>query len=136
MPENVAFQLSNPPTLAAPAGYSHLATVGAGRLVFVSGQVALDDKGNMVGKDDFRAQARQVFENLRAALEAAGASFRDVIKLNTYVVDIAGLAHFRAVRDEYVNTANPPASTALQVQRLFRPEFLLEVEAIAAVKVR
>lgn len=134
MSDEAAFQLSSPATLAPPAGYSHLATVGSGRLVFVSGQVALDDKGNIVGKDDFRAQARQVFENLRAALEAAGASFRDVIKLNSYVVDIAGLAHFRAVRDDYVNTANPPASTAVQVQRLFRPEFLLEVEAIAVVK--
>jgi enamine deaminase RidA (YjgF/YER057c/UK114 family) len=134
MSSEAAFQLSSPATLAPPVGYSHLATVGAGRLVFVSGQVALDNKGNLVGKDDFRAQARQVFENLRAALEAAGATFRDVIKLNTYVVDLAGLPHFRAVRDEYVNTANPPASTAVQVVRLFRPEFLLEVEAIAVIK--
>ncbi|MGB6486702.1 MAG: RidA family protein [Steroidobacteraceae bacterium] len=136
MPDDAAFQLSNPPTLAAPAGYSHLATVGAGRLVFISGQVALDNKGNIVGKDDFRAQVKQVFENLRAALEAVGASFRDVIKLNSYVVDTAALPHYRAVRDEYVNIANPPASTAVQVVRLFRPEFLVEVEAIAVLEIR
>ena len=136
MSHDVAFLLSNPPTLAPPAGYSHVATVDSGRLVFTSGQVALDAKGNVVGKDDFRAQVRQVFENLRAALEAAGASFRDVIKLNSYVVDTAGLPHFRAVRDEYINTANPPASTAVQVARLFRPEFLVEVEAIAVIKIR
>jgi enamine deaminase RidA (YjgF/YER057c/UK114 family) len=134
MSSDVVFQLSSPAALAPPVGYSHVATVSSGRLVFVSGQVALDGKGNIVGKDDFRAQARQVFENLRAALEGVGAGFRDVIKLNTYVVDLAGLPHFRAVRDEYVNTANPPASTAVQVVRLFRPEFLLEVEAIAVVK--
>jgi enamine deaminase RidA (YjgF/YER057c/UK114 family) len=126
--------LSSPASLAPPVGYSHVATVGAGRLVFVSGQVALDGQGNIVGKDDFRAQARQVFENLRAALESVGAGFRDVIKLNSYVVDLAGMPHFRAVRDEYVNTANPPASTAVQVVKLFRPEFLLEVEAVAVVR--
>lgn len=133
MSTTVAFQLSSPATLAPPVGYSHLATVSGGRLVFISGQVALDSKGNVVGTDDFRAQARQVFENLRMALESAGGSFRDVIKLNSYLVDFGGMPHFRTVRDEYINTANPPASTAVQVVRLFRPEFLLEVEAIAVV---
>lgn len=136
MSDQAAFQLSSPATIAAPAGYSHLATVSGGRLVFISGQVALDVKGNVVGKDDFRAQARQVFENLRAAVESAGGTFRDIIKLTSYVVDFAGMPHFRNVRDEYVDTAHPPASTAVQVQRLFRPEFLLEVEAIAVVKAR
>jgi enamine deaminase RidA (YjgF/YER057c/UK114 family) len=134
MSTDVAFHLSSPASLAPPVGYSHVATVGAGRLVFVSGQVALDGQGNIVGKDDFRAQARQVFENLRTALESVGAGFRDVIKLNSYVVDLAGMPHFRAVRDEYVNTASPPASTAVQVVKLFRPEFLLEVEAVAVVR--
>lgn len=133
MSDKAAFQLSSPATLASPPGYSHLAIVSAGRLVFVSGQVALDRSGNVVGKDDFRAQARQVFENLRSALESAGGSFRDVIKLNSYVVDMSALPHLRVVRDEHVNTANPPASTTVQVSRLFRPEFLLEVEAIAVV---
>ena len=134
MSNEIAFQLSAPPTLHPPAGYSHLATVSAGRLVFISGQVALDINGKLVGDGDFRAQTRQVFENLRAALESVGGSFRDVLKLNTYFVDAAGLPHFRVVRDEYVNTTNPPASTAVQVVRLFRPEFLLEVEAIAVVR--
>jgi enamine deaminase RidA (YjgF/YER057c/UK114 family) len=133
MSDKAAFQLSSPATLASPPGYSHLAIVSAGRLVFVSGQVALDRSGNVVGKDDFKAQARQVFENLRAALEGAGGSFHDVIKLNTYVLDMDGLPQLRAVRDEYVDTARPPASTTVQVARLFRPEFLLEVEAIAIV---
>ena len=134
MSDKAAFQLSSPATLPAPVGYSHLATVNAGRLVIISGQVALDIHGNLVGAGDFRAQARQVFENLRAAVESVGGTFRDIVKLNIYVVDIAGLPHLRAMRDEYVDTANPPASTAVQVLRLFRPEFLLEVEAIAVVK--
>jgi enamine deaminase RidA (YjgF/YER057c/UK114 family) len=116
-----------------PTGYSHLAAISTGRLVFISGQVALDIDGRLVGNGDFRSQARQVFENLRAALESVGGSFRNVVKLNTYFVDAAGLPHFRAIRDEYVNTTNPPASTAVQVVRLFRPEFLLEVEAVAVV---
>lgn len=136
MSDQAAFQLSNPATLSKPAGYSHLATVSAGRLVIISGQVALDVNGTVVGKDDFQAQVRQVFENLRAAVESAGGTFRDIIKLNAYVVDFAGMSHFRTVRDEYVDTAHPPASTAVQVQRLFRPEFLLEVEAIAVVRAR
>ena len=105
-----------------------------GTLVFISGQVALDQSGNVVGKDDFRAQLQQVFENLKAAVEAAGGTFDDVIKLNSYVVDMSHLAEFREVRDRFVNVKNPPASTAVQVSRLFRPEFLVEIEAVAVVK--
>ena len=129
-----AFQLATPATMPRSVGYSQLAAVSGGRLIFIAGQVALDTHGNVVGLGDVRAQARQVFENLRAAVESVGGSFRDVIKLNTYFLDSAALSDFRAIRDEYVDTANPPASTAVQVSRLFRPEFLLEVEAIAVVK--
>jgi len=114
-------------------GYSQLATVTGGRVVFIAGQVALDRSGNVVGKDDYRAQAQQVFENLRAAVEAAGGTLRDVIKLNTYILDISHLAEFREVRDKYIDLQNPPASTAVQVSRLFRPEFLIEIEAVAVV---
>lgn len=129
----VHFQLSTPATMPKSVGYSQLAVVNGGRAVFVAGQVALDQSGNVVGRNDFRAQTRQVFENLRAAIEFAGGSFRNVIKLNSYFIDLADLAHFRAIRDEYINTDSPPASTAIQVARLFRPEFLLEIEAIAIV---
>ena len=87
-----------------------------------------------MGKDDFRAQAQQVFENLKAAMEAAGGTFDDVIKLNSYFLDLSHLPEFREVRDKYVNVKNPPASTAVQVPRLFRPEFLVEIEAVAVVK--
>jgi len=108
--------------------------VTGGTIVFVAGQVALDKSGNVVGKDDFRAQVQQVFENLKAAVEAAGGTFDDVIKLNSYVLDLSHLAEFREVRDKYVNVKNPPASTAVQVPKLFRPEFLVEIEAVAVVK--
>ena len=90
--------------------------------------------GNIVGTDDFRAQVQQVFENLKSAIEAAGGTFDDVIKLNSYFLDLSRLPEFREVRDKYVNVKNPPASTAVQVSRLFRPEFLVEIEAIAVVK--
>lgn len=131
------FKLFNPPTMATPAaGYSQVAEVSGGRLVYVAGQVALDQSGNLVGKDDFRKQVRQVFENLKLAVEAAGASFNDVIKLNYYCVDSvdpAEIVTVREIRDQFVNTKNPPASTFVVVRRLVRPEWLIEVEAIAVV---
>lgn len=128
------FELLIPNTMPKSVGYSQVATVTAGTIAFISGQVALDKSGNVVGKDDFKAQLVQVFENLKAAVEAAGGTLDDVIKLNSYVVDMSHLAEFREVRDKYVNVKNPPASTAVQVARLFRPEFLVEVEAVAVVK--
>ncbi len=120
------------PSLPPSPGYTHV--VRAGNTIYISGQVALDRSGNVVGKGDFKAQVQQVFENLKASLEAGGASFKDVVKLNSYFVDFTQLAAFREVRDKYVDTGNPPASTAVQVSRLFREDFLVEVEAIAVVK--
>lgn len=136
MPNQRNFELLIPNTMPKSVGYSQVAVVTGGATIFVSGQVALDKSGNLVGKDDFRAQVQQAFENLNAAIEAAGGTFEDVIKLNSYFVDMspARLVEFREIRDKYVNVKNPPASTAVQVQRLFRPEFLVEVEAVAVVK--
>jgi len=124
----------NPPTLSTPRGYTQVVDVPAGsRLVYLSGQVALDSTGKLVGAGDFRAQAVQVFENLRRALAAAGAWFGDVVKLNYYVVDATQVATLLEVRDRYINAAAPPASTLVEVRRLFRDDVLLEVEATAAV---
>jgi enamine deaminase RidA (YjgF/YER057c/UK114 family) len=128
------FELLTPNTMPRSVGYSQVATVTGGTIVFVAGQVALDKSGNVVGKDDFRAQVQQVFENLKAAIEAAGGTFDDVIKLNSYFLDLSHLPEFREVRDKYVNVKNPPTSTAVQVPRLFRPEFLVEIEVVAVVK--
>lgn len=113
-------------------GYTQVVT-GPGRMVAVSGQVALDEHGGLVGEGDPGAQARQVFENLRRCLAAAGATFDDVVKLTYYLTDVAHLPAVRAARDEFVDTGRPPASTAVQVAALFRPELLLEVEAFALV---
>lgn len=122
--------IAAPDGVAPGTGYTHVVT-GSGRLVAVSGQVALDEDGEVVGVGDAEAQARQVFENLQRCLTAAGVTFNDVIKLNYYVTDIAHLPAVRAVRNEYLDVDRPPASTAVQVAALFRPELLLEVEALA-----
>jgi len=119
-----------PEDLTPGSGYSHVVT-GPGRLVAVSGQVAIGEDGELVGPGDPSAQARQVFDNLRRCLAAAGLSFGEVIKLTYYVTDVAHLPAIRAVRDEFVDTDRPPASTAVQVAALVRPELLLEVEAFA-----
>jgi enamine deaminase RidA (YjgF/YER057c/UK114 family) len=122
-----------PRGLAPAPGYSHVVSA-AGRLVFVAGQVALDEQGALVGPGDVARQAEQVFANIGLALEAAGASFADVVKLGYYLVDIGALPAVRLVRDRYVDTTRPPASTAVEVRSLFRPEFLIEVEAVAIVE--
>ena len=130
-------RVANPPSLPPARGYSHVVEVPAGnRLLFVAGQVALDSTGALVGRGDFRAQARQVFENLRRALAAEGATFADVVKLNYYVLDASQVPALREVRDQYVNTAAAPASTLVEVRRLFRDDVLLEVEAVAAMRGR
>src|SRR6185436_4985482 len=103
-----------------------------GRTVYVSGQIALDKDGKLVGEGDMKAQAEQVFRNLQAALGAAGAAFKDVVKMNTYTTDISQMQPVREVRARYFGDTTP-ASTLVQVVRLARPEFLLEIEVIAAL---
>jgi enamine deaminase RidA (YjgF/YER057c/UK114 family) len=128
-----AFDLISPVSIHRPNGYSHLARVKQGAPVFIAGQVALDASGHLVGPDDFRAQAQQVFENLKNAVEAAGGAFSNIVKLNVYVTDRARLPEYREVRDRFIDVNNPPTSTAVQVVALFRPEFLIEVEAVAVL---
>jgi enamine deaminase RidA (YjgF/YER057c/UK114 family) len=122
-----------PEGVAPGRGYTHVVT-GSGRLVAVSGQVALDERGEVVGAGDPAAQARQVFENLRRCLAAAGADFGDVVKLTYYLTDVTHLPAVRAVRDELLGAERLPASTAVQVVALVSPELLLEVEALALVE--
>jgi enamine deaminase RidA (YjgF/YER057c/UK114 family) len=128
----------NPDTISKPVGYTHVVEPALpGRIVFISGQLGLDLDGKVVGAPgDFRAQAEQTFANLKNALAAVGAGFEHVVKLNNYFTDIAHLGVFREVRDRFVNTAAPPASTAVAISALARPGALLEVEAIAVVPAR
>jgi 2-iminobutanoate/2-iminopropanoate deaminase len=117
-----------------PAGYSQVVEVRGGRTLYISGQVALDASGNLVGSGDFAAQVKQVFANLTARLDEADASFNDVVKLNFYLLDASKLQLVRAIRDTYVNRDHPPASTLVGVKELFRPDLLIEIDAIAVTK--
>jgi 2-iminobutanoate/2-iminopropanoate deaminase len=130
-------RLSNPETMHTPRGYSHVADVPAGsRMIFIAGQVALDKSGAVVGPGDFKAQATQVFENLQLALAAVGGTCKDIVKLNYYLTDVTQAPIVREVRDRYIDTAAPPASTLVEVRRLFRDDVMLEVEAVAVVRNR
>jgi reactive intermediate/imine deaminase len=120
-----------PDGLAPTSGYSHVATA-SGRLVAVSGQVAWDADGRVVG-DDIESQARQVFRNLQTALAAAGADLGDVVKLTVFLTDIGDVATVRRVRNEFVDPAAPPASTLVAVTALVDPALKIEIEALAVV---
>jgi 2-iminobutanoate/2-iminopropanoate deaminase len=125
----------NPEAVHPPVGtYSHAVRVGTadGTWIYVSGQVALDAEGTLVGAGDLRGQTRQVFENLRAILEANGATFADVVKIGTYLTTLYDLAGMREIRTEYL-TSEPPASTTVQVMALVVPDALIEIDLVAVV---
>jgi enamine deaminase RidA (YjgF/YER057c/UK114 family) len=129
-------EFKNSPDISSPAGYSHAVVITGGKMIFLAGQVGLNKQGEMVGKDDFKAQAAQVFVNLKAALAAVGVTPKDVVKLNYYVT---GLNHdklvaLREVRDQFIDKEHPPVSTLAGVQALFREDAMVEVEAVAVVK--
>lgn len=125
----------NPTTIGKPPGYTHVVEIaGPGRTVYIAGQLGFDASGKLAGgAGDFRAQAMQAFENLKAALGAVDARVDQIVKINVYIVDIGkNIAIFREVRDRYLNMA-PPASTAIGVPALARDGALFEVEAIVAL---
>lgn len=129
MPDILRF--SNPEAIAKPPGYSHVVEViGPGRLVYFAGQLGMDRSGKMGA--DIREQIELAFQNLKAALASVGARFEHVVKINNYIVDIGkNIGHFREVRERYLNTAAPPASTTIGVPELARPGALFEIEAVA-----
>jgi enamine deaminase RidA (YjgF/YER057c/UK114 family) len=125
----------NPPELARPPGYSHVVEVRDGRIIYIAGQTALNDKGEIVGKGDFDAQAGQVFRNLTAALASVGCTPRDLVKLTVFLRDVGKLPAYRKARDAFLGTTTPPAAPAItlvEVSKLFADEFLIEIEAVAA----
>lgn len=119
-----------PDGMAPGNGYSH-AVAATGRLVVISGQLPLDPDGKLTGPGDAAAQMRQAFENLSAALAAAGASMDQVVKLTVYLTDLADLPAFRQVRDQYISLERPPASSLVQVGGLVHPQARVEIEALA-----
>ena len=129
--QNVQFK--NPPELSKPNGYTHVVVVNHGKLVFISGQVGLNSKGEI--SNEFAAQAKQAFANLKVALASAGARPADLVKLNYYVVglDHDKLLAVRDARDSIIDKEHPPASTLAGVQALFRPDVQIEIEAEAVI---
>jgi enamine deaminase RidA (YjgF/YER057c/UK114 family) len=123
----------NPASWQEKFGYSQGCRVDkAQRLLFVAGQIALDENGDVVGEGDFEAQTRQVFTNMGRVLESAGMSFENLVQIGGFLTDIGQLPTYARVRDEFVNTSAPPASTTIGVTSLALPELLVEVNAIAA----
>ena len=124
-------QFVSPPSLPEPPGYSHAVSARPARVVWTSGQVAMNADGTPAPPGDWEAQTRLAMENVGRALEAADAGWPDVVKLTFFVVDVSALATIRAVRDEFVVTDRPPTSSLVQVAALFRPDLLIEIEAVA-----
>ncbi|MDV3507200.1 endoribonuclease L-PSP [Elizabethkingia anophelis] len=128
-------QFKNTDSVFQIKGLSQVVEVplGASRMLILSGQVPVNQKGEVVGSD-IRTQSRQVFQNIQSVLEYCGANFNDIVKLGIFTTDISRIAEFREVRDQFINTANPPASSLLEVKGLFRKDVFIEVEVTAIVK--
>jgi reactive intermediate/imine deaminase len=125
-------QYLNPPALSTPTGYTHVVQVHGGRTIYIAGQVALDKSGNLVGKGDFAAQTTQVFENLKSALSAGGATFDNLVKVTTFVTDMSQMQTLRSIRAKYYGK-NALASTLVQITKLANDDLMIEIEAIAVV---
>lgn len=125
----------NPSALGTPPGYSQIVDVSAHRIIFIAGQTALDYDGNVVGIGDFAAQAAKVFDNLVIALNGVGCTPANLVKMTVFVTDMENLASYREARNRFFATVSPPAApaiTLIEVSRLYGPQFLIEIEAIAA----
>ena len=131
----MAVRFSNPKTLAKPPGYTYVVEAsGPGRTVYIAGQLGLDLDNKLVGgPGDFRAQCAKAFENLGFALASIGATFNDVVKINNYLTDMSHIGIFREVRDAFLHTKAPPASTTVAISALARPGALFEIEAVAVL---
>jgi enamine deaminase RidA (YjgF/YER057c/UK114 family) len=127
---------TNPPELGTPPGYSQIVEVRANRIIFIAGQTALDSSGNLVGKNDFAAQAAQVFHNLAIALQARGCDATNLAKLTVFLTNMENLGAYREVRNRFFASVTPPAApavTLIEVSKLYGADFMIEIEAIAAV---
>jgi enamine deaminase RidA (YjgF/YER057c/UK114 family) len=126
----------NPDGVNKPKTYSQVVKVNGGTMIFTSGIVADDTNGIIIGKGDLKAQVKQAFENLKIVLAAAGAEFKDVVKMTYYVVNYKPeqIPMIREVRANYLPTENPPASTLVGVAALFNPDVLIEIEAVAVIR--
>lgn len=128
-------KLVNPGSVSTPKGYSHTAQIDLGNatMLLIAGQVPLDREGNLVGKDDMARQTEQVFINIKNIIEEAGGNMNHLAKINIFIRDLNKIQLARDVRDKFVNTKTPPASTLVEVSKLYREDVLIEIEATAII---
>lgn len=128
----------NPGGLAVPKGYSHAVKVDLGTcyMLLLSGQIALDSKGEVTGKGDLGKQTEQVFRNIKTIVEAAGGTMDHLVKIGVYLTDVSQVQAFRDTRNKFINAQYPPTSTLVQVSKLIRDDLLVEVEATAIIPKR
>lgn len=132
----MTIEFLNPSELCPTYGWTHAVSSKGGRTIHVSGQVAVNAKGEVIGRGDMKAQTEQAFHNVSVALAAAGATFRDVVKTSLFVVGLKPehVPVIRAIRSKYVSADHPPASTLVGVSALVGPDWLIEIEAVAVVE--
>jgi enamine deaminase RidA (YjgF/YER057c/UK114 family) len=136
MPTETEIRRVNPSALGASPGYSQIVDVRARRIIFIAGQTALDRDGKLLGRNDFAAQADQVFRNLETALRAVGCTASNLVKLTVFLRDMSHLPTYREARNRFFATVTPPAApaiTLIEVSKLYGPDFLIEIEAVAAI---
>jgi enamine deaminase RidA (YjgF/YER057c/UK114 family) len=134
----MTLEILKPQGVAKPQGmYNHAISVGPGKLLFISGQVSIDEKGDLVGLNDFTAQLDQVYENLGLILKSAGADFGKVVKFTTYLTRTRDMDAYYQKRSEIYSEIYPdggyPTNTLVVIEQLAREEWLVEIEAIAAL---
>ena len=133
---SVSIRRVNPPELATTPGYSHVVEARAGRIIFIAGQTAIDQNGKIVGSNNFEAQVAQVFKNLSVALHSVGCTAANLVKLTVFFRNMDDLSAYREARNRFFATVTPPAApavTLVEVSRLYGSDFMIEIEAVAAV---
>jgi enamine deaminase RidA (YjgF/YER057c/UK114 family) len=133
--KSMQIEYLNPPGLCPTFGWTHVASVTGGRTIYISGQVSIDERGQLVGKGDLKVQTEQAFRNIELALTAVGATFRNVVKTNLFVVGLKPehVPIIREVRGRFVPADHPPVSTLVGVSALVGPDWLIEIEAVAVL---
>jgi len=127
----IQIERMNPPGTSQPTAYTQL--VRAGKTLYFAGQTAVNEKGELIGKGDMRAQVRQVYENLKSLLASQGATFDHLVKITIYTLNIDEFRKAGDIREEYTG-GRAPASTLLQIDRLASPDYLVEIEGIAVLE--
>ena len=133
---SVSIRRVNPPELATTPGYSHVVEARAGRIIFIAGQTAIDQNGKIVGSNNFEAQVAQVFKNLSVALHSVGCTAANLVKLTVFFRNMDDLSAYREARNRFFATVTPPAApavTLVEVSRLYGLDFMIEIEAVAAL---